>query len=168
MVLSPRTGHETFEAIRANQRGELLLRASAAKQAQAERQFVRCLELARTQGRRRSWELRAATSLARLWAHQGKRHRRDLLAPVYGWFTEGFDTADLNDAKALLDDRGGWLGFFPPTPPPPSLQALINHLLSLSPPPTFFPPLHPNYLLFLFTFPTPSHQNQKPSHGLSP
>jgi len=49
--------------------------------------------------------LRAATSLARLWADQGKRAEgRDLLAPVYDWFTEGFDTADLKDAKALLDD----------------------------------------------------------------
>ena len=50
-------------------------------------------------------ELRAATSLARLWAHQDERvAARDLLAPVYGWFTEGFDTADLKDAKALLDE----------------------------------------------------------------
>jgi predicted ATPase len=50
-------------------------------------------------------ELRAATSLARLWAHQDERVvARDLLAPVYGWFTEGFDTADLKDAKALLDE----------------------------------------------------------------
>ena len=48
-------------------------------------------------------ELRAAMSMARLWSDQGKRHQaRDLLAPVYGWFTEGFDTLDLNEAKALL------------------------------------------------------------------
>ena len=54
--------------------------------------------------RRRSYELRAATSLARLWGEQGRRaEARDLLAPVYGWFTEGFDTADLKEAKALLD-----------------------------------------------------------------
>jgi predicted ATPase len=53
------------------------------------------------------WELRAATSLARLWGDQGKRtEARDLLAPVYGWFTEGFDTADLNEAKALLGELG--------------------------------------------------------------
>jgi predicted ATPase len=52
----------------------------------------------------KSLELRAATSLARLWQSQGKREEaHDLLAPVYGWFTEGFDTADLQDAKALLD-----------------------------------------------------------------
>ena len=51
----------------------------------------------------KSWELRASTSLARLWQQQGKRSEaRDLLAPVYDWFTEGFDTADLKDAKALL------------------------------------------------------------------
>jgi predicted ATPase len=52
-----------------------------------------------------SLELRAATSLARLWGEQGRRtEARDLLAPVYGWFTEGFDTADLKEAKALLDE----------------------------------------------------------------
>jgi predicted ATPase len=52
----------------------------------------------------KSWELRAAISLARLWQRQGKRaEARELLAPVYGWFTEGFDTADLQEAKALLD-----------------------------------------------------------------
>jgi predicted ATPase len=52
----------------------------------------------------KSWELRATTSLARLWQQQGKcQEAQDLLAPVYEWFTEGFDTADLQDAKALLD-----------------------------------------------------------------
>ena len=52
----------------------------------------------------KSWELRAAMSLARLWQQQGKRaEARELLAPIYGWFTEGFDTADLQEAKALLD-----------------------------------------------------------------
>jgi predicted ATPase len=57
------------------------------------------------QQRAKSWELRAATSLARLWLNQGEREQaRDLLAPVYGWFTEGFDTRDLKDAKALLDE----------------------------------------------------------------
>ena len=53
-------------------------------------------------------ELRAALSLARLWQRQGKRDEaRELLAPIYGWFTEGFDTADLQEAKALLDELGG-------------------------------------------------------------
>jgi predicted ATPase len=52
----------------------------------------------------KSWELRAATSMARLWRDQGKREEaRQLLAPIYGWFTEGFDTLDLKEAKALLD-----------------------------------------------------------------
>ena len=55
----------------------------------------------------KSWELRAAMSLARLWQQQGKRaEARDLLAPIYGWFTEGFDTADLQDAKVLLEELG--------------------------------------------------------------
>jgi predicted ATPase len=53
----------------------------------------------------KSWELRAATSLARLWQQQGKRaEARELLAPIYDWFTEGFDTADLCDARALLEE----------------------------------------------------------------
>ena len=61
-------------------------------------------DVARSQSAK-SWELRAATSLARLWHSQGKTtEARDLLAPVYGWFTEGFDTADLKEAKALLDE----------------------------------------------------------------
>jgi predicted ATPase len=52
-----------------------------------------------------SWELRASMSLARLWRDQGKvQQERELLAPVYGWFTEGFDTRDLKEAKALLED----------------------------------------------------------------
>ena len=53
------------------------------------------------------WELRAAMSLARLWRDQGERGKaHDLLAPVYGWFTEGFDTPDLREAKALLERAG--------------------------------------------------------------
>ena len=59
----------------------------------------------RAQQQAKSWELRAAMSMARLWRDQGKRDEaRDLLAPVYGWFTEGFDTLDLKEAKALLDE----------------------------------------------------------------
>jgi predicted ATPase len=62
------------------------------------------LAIARSQ-QARSWELRAATSLARLWQEQGKRGAAcELLTPVYGWFTEGFDTQDLQEAKALLVD----------------------------------------------------------------
>jgi predicted ATPase len=66
----------------------------------------RALDVARRQ-QAKSLELRAAMSLARLWQQQGKRQAAyNLLAPVYGWFTEGFDTADLKDAKALLDALG--------------------------------------------------------------
>ena len=66
--------------------------------------FRRALETAGRQ-QAKSWELRAATSMARLWRDQGKRDEaRDLLAPVYGWFTEGFETLDLKKAKALLDE----------------------------------------------------------------
>ena len=69
----------------------------------AETCFERALAVARQQ-QAKSWELRAATSMGRLWQGQGKRPQaRDLLAPVYGWFTEGFDTLDLMEAKALLD-----------------------------------------------------------------
>jgi predicted ATPase len=71
--------------------------------AAAEAHFERALAVARSQ-QAKSWELRAATSLARLWRDQGKWDAaRDLLAPVFGWFTEGFDTLDLKEAKALLD-----------------------------------------------------------------
>jgi len=72
--------------------------------AKAEAHFERALSVARAQ-QAKSWELRAAMSLARLWRHQGKRgEARELLAPVYEWFTEGFDTLDLRQAKALLDE----------------------------------------------------------------
>jgi predicted ATPase len=68
----------------------------------AETCFERALVVARQQ-QAKSWELRAATSMARLWRDQGKRDEaRELLAPVYGWFTEGFDTLDLKQAKTLL------------------------------------------------------------------
>ena len=72
--------------------------------AKAETYFDRALTIARQQ-QAKSWELRAAMSLARLWRDQGKpQQARELLAPVYGWFTEGFDTLDLKEAKALLDE----------------------------------------------------------------
>jgi predicted ATPase len=71
---------------------------------EAEAYFEQALTVARQQ-QAKSWELRAAMSMARLWRDQGKRDAaRDLLAPVYGWFTEGFDTLDLKEAKALLDE----------------------------------------------------------------
>ena len=83
--------------------GEIGLMSPAPDAARAEAYFERALSVARAQ-QAKSWELRAATSLARLWGDQGKRDAaHELLAPVYGWFTEGFDTLDLKDAKALLD-----------------------------------------------------------------
>jgi predicted ATPase len=84
-------------------RGVLLLRQPGTPQEEAEACFQQALTVARHQ-QARYWELRAATSLARLWQQQGKRtEARELLAPIYGWFTEGFDTADLQEAQALLD-----------------------------------------------------------------
>jgi predicted ATPase len=71
--------------------------------AKAEAHFERALAVARQQ-RTKSWELRAAMSMARLWRDQGKRKQaHDLLAPVYSWFAEGFDTLDLKEAKELLE-----------------------------------------------------------------
>jgi predicted ATPase len=70
----------------------------------AEKYFERALVIARQQ-QAESWELRASMSLARLWRDQGKpQQARELLAPVYGWFTQGFDTRDLKEAKALLEE----------------------------------------------------------------
>jgi class 3 adenylate cyclase/predicted ATPase len=84
--------------------GEIALLSPEADTAKAEAYFERALAVARQQ-QAKSWELRAAMSMARLWRDQGKRDEaRELLAPVYGWFTEGFDTLDLREAKALLDE----------------------------------------------------------------
>ena len=84
--------------------GEIALKSLAPDPEKAEAYFDRALAVARQQ-QAKSWELRAAMSMARLWRDQGKRDAaRDLLAPVYGWFTEGFDTLDLKEAKALLDE----------------------------------------------------------------
>ena len=83
--------------------GEITLMSPEPNAAKAEAYFERALAVAREQ-QAKSWELRAATSMARLWREQGKSQQaRELLAPVYGWFTEGFDTLDLRQAKALLD-----------------------------------------------------------------
>jgi predicted ATPase len=82
--------------------GEIAVKGSDALKAEA--YFNRALAVARQQ-RAKSWELRAAMSMARLWRDQGKRDEaRDLLVPVYGWFTEGFDTRDLKEARALLEE----------------------------------------------------------------
>ncbi len=84
-------------------RGELILRQRDPDPAQAERCFEQALAVARAQ-QAKSWELRAATSMARMWQERGRRDDAyKLLEPIYNWFTEGFDTADLQDAKSLLD-----------------------------------------------------------------
>jgi predicted ATPase len=84
--------------------GEIALMSPEADAAKAEACFERALAIARAQ-QAKSWELRAGMSMARLWRDQGKRQQaRNLLAPVYSWFTEGFETLDLKDAKTLLDE----------------------------------------------------------------
>jgi class 3 adenylate cyclase/predicted ATPase len=98
-----RTGERWFESELYRRKGEVLLSLPERDRAAAEACFRRALAVGQEQGAK-LWELRAATSLSRLWAEQGKRREAyDVLSPVYGWFTEGFDTADLRDAKALLD-----------------------------------------------------------------
>ena len=98
------TKERWFEAEINRIAGEIALKPPEPDVARAQAHFERALEIARTQ-QARSWELRAAMSLARLWRGQGRRaDAHDLLAPVYGWFTEGFDTLDLKEAKALLDE----------------------------------------------------------------
>ena len=98
------TGERYLEAELHRLQGELLLDQSPGDHGPAEASFQNALAVARTQ-QAKSLELRAAMSLARLWQTQGKApEARDLLAPVYDWFTEGFDTPDLKDAKALLDE----------------------------------------------------------------
>jgi predicted ATPase len=85
-------------------KGKLLLKQDDSNAAEAQSCYERAIEIARKQSAK-SWELRATTSLARLLAKQGKRDEaRLVLADIYGWFTEGFDTADLKEAKALLDE----------------------------------------------------------------
>ena len=104
LAFAEESGERWWEAELHRLKGELLLAQSTENRAEAEACFHRALEVAQQQSAK-AFELRAATSLARLWAEQGKRaEAHDLLAPVYGWFTEGFDTADLKDAKALLDE----------------------------------------------------------------
>ena len=101
---SKRTGERWFAAELNRHKGQLLLRqghSDAAKELYRE-----ALSIARTQ-EAKLWELRAASSLAQLWRDQGRRaEARDLLAPVYGWFTEGFETPDLKETKALLEELG--------------------------------------------------------------
>ena len=97
------TGEHFYDAELERLRGAFLLQRSADNQRAAEACFQPAMTTAQNQGVK-AWELRTATSLARLWQQQGKRQQaRDLLAPVYTWFTEGFDTLDVQEAKALLD-----------------------------------------------------------------
>ena len=96
-----------YEAETHRLKGELLLKQDHSNAAEAQSCFQRAIEIARKQSAK-SLELRATMSLARLLAKQGRRDEaRAMLAEIYGWFTEGFDTADLKDAKALLDELSG-------------------------------------------------------------
>ena len=93
-----------WEAEVSRLRGVLFLRQTGTPETEAEAWLQRPLDVARRQ-EAKSLELRAAMSLARLWQRQGKRAEAyEMLAPIYGWFTEGFDTANLLEAKALLED----------------------------------------------------------------
>jgi predicted ATPase len=105
-VAVERTKERWWEAEVNRIAGEIALMGPQNDSAKAEAYFERALDIARQQ-QAKSWELRAAMSLARLCRDQGKvQQARELLAPVYGWFTEGFDTRDLKEAKALLGELG--------------------------------------------------------------
>ena len=102
LAIARDTGQAFYDAELHRLKGEILLELQDHSEDEAESLFREAIEIARGQ-ESKSLELRAATSLARLWQRQGKRDEaRELLAPVYDWFTEGFDTQDLKDAKALL------------------------------------------------------------------
>ena len=104
LAVATDTGQHFYDAGLFHLKGELLLGTDPASSVEAEALFCRALDIARAR-EAKSLELRAATSLARLWHRQGKRaEAHALLAPVYAWVTEGFDTGDLVEAKALLDE----------------------------------------------------------------
>jgi predicted ATPase len=104
LALMDTIGERYYEAELNRLKGELLLQQSSDNATEAESCFQQAITIAQNQ-RAKSWELRAATNLARLWQSRGKRNEaRELLEPVYSWFTEGFDTADLIEAKNLLDE----------------------------------------------------------------
>jgi predicted ATPase len=104
LTLVDRTGERLHEPEFYRLKGQLLLTRSRDHHPEAEEYLHRALTIARHQ-HAKSWELRAAISLSRLWQQQGKRDAaRELLAEVYGWFIEGFDTADLQEAKGLLEE----------------------------------------------------------------
>src|SRR5262249_47370246 len=103
LALVEKTGERYYEAELHRLTGELLLQQAAPEVSHAETCFQQSLAMARRQ-QAKALELRAAMSLSRLWQQQGKRDEAQaLLAPIYGWFTEGFDTADLQEARALLE-----------------------------------------------------------------
>jgi len=103
LALAEEMDERWWEAELHRLKGQLLLSLTADNAAAAEACYERAINVARGQGAR-SLELRSSTSLARLWYMQGKVNvARELLAPIYAWFTEGFDTPDLKEAKALLD-----------------------------------------------------------------
>jgi predicted ATPase len=102
LQVAERIGERWFSAELYRHKGELLLRPGHF--ADAEELYRKALSIAQEQ-EAKLWELRAAASLARLWGEQGRREEaRDLLSPIYSWFTEGFETPDLRGAKALLDE----------------------------------------------------------------
>ena len=104
MTAAETTKEKWYEAEIHRSAGEIALLSPERHAAKAEAYFERALEVAQSQ-QAKSWELRAAMSLARFWLDQGKAQQaRELLAPVYGWFTEGFDTRDLKEAKGLLEE----------------------------------------------------------------
>jgi predicted ATPase len=109
LTLVDTTGERWYEPELYRLKGELLLQQNSDNQADAENCFQQAIAIAQHQ-QAKSLELRAAMSLSRLWQQQGKRQEaHDLLASVYNWFTEGFDTVDLRDAKALLNELSeGW------------------------------------------------------------
>ena len=111
-AMRQRTGEQWYEAELYRLKGELTLAQSSVQglgsrvQKEAEECFWKAVEIARKQ-QAKSLELRATTSLARLWQQQGKqKDAHQMLTEIYGWFTEGFDTVDLKEAKALLDELG--------------------------------------------------------------
>jgi predicted ATPase len=104
MMTVETTKERLFEAEIYRVAGEVALKSPNQDTTKTEAHYERALAVARQQ-QAKSWELRAAMSVARLWRDQDKREEaRELLAPVYGWFTEGFDTRDLKEAKTLLHE----------------------------------------------------------------
>jgi predicted ATPase len=104
LEIASTNGEHWYESELLRLKAEMLLAQPKPRTVQADQCLTAAISLAQKQ-EAKFWELRAAATLAELWAHQKRpSEARDLLAPVYGWFTEGFDTLDLKEAKALLDE----------------------------------------------------------------